>query len=104
MDLDFIAGLIDADGSLLLSFDKCSENRLGYRPKLMLDITNTDASLLDRVQERLGFGRVVKTSATTFAYRANIHRDARKMAGKSSDIAFGEKRFCCKSLNSIART
>ena len=79
MDLDFIAGLIDADGSLLLSLDKCSENRLRYRPKLVLDISNTDASLLNTVQERLGFGRIVKTSATTLAYRANTHRDARKI-------------------------
>nr|APX43169.1 putative LAGLIDADG homing endonuclease [Pseudococcomyxa simplex] len=85
MDLDFLAGLIDADGSLLLSLDKCSENRLGYRPKLVLDITNTDTSLLDMVQERLGFGRVVKTSATTFAYRANTHRDARKIVELFAD-------------------
>ncbi len=77
MDLDFIAGLIDADGSLLLSLDKCPENRLGYTRKLVLDITNTDAPLLNKVQERLGFGRVVNTSATTFAYRANTHQDAK---------------------------
>lgn len=89
MDLDFIAGLIDADGSLLLSLDKCSENRLGYRPKLVLDITNTDASLLDMVQEQLGFGRVVKTSATTFAYRANTHQDARKIVELFADRFFG---------------
>ena len=29
MNLDFIAGLIDADGSLYLSLEKASENRFG---------------------------------------------------------------------------
>lgn len=89
MDLDFIAGLIDADGSLLLSLEKCSKNRLRYRPKLVLDISNTDASLLNIVQERLGFGKVVKTSATTFAYRANTHRDARKIVELFADRFYG---------------
>jgi hypothetical protein len=89
MDLDFIAGLIDADGSFLLSLEKCPQNRLGYTPKLVLDISNTDDSLLNIVQERLGFGRVVKTSATTFAYRANTHKDARKIVELFADRFYG---------------
>lgn len=89
MDLDFIAGLIDADGSLLLSLDRCPKNRLGYRTKLVLDITNTDASLLNTVQERLEFGRVIETSATTFAYRANTHQDARKIVELFADRFHG---------------
>ena len=89
MNLDFIAGLIDADGSLLLSLDKCSKNKLGYRTKLVLDISNTDTSLLNIVQERLGFGRIVKTSATTFAYRANTHQDARKIVELFADRFYG---------------
>lgn len=79
MDLDFIAGLIDADGSLLLSLEKRPENKLGYTRKLVLDVTNTDACLLGRVQKQLGFGKVMKVSATTYAYRANTHQDARKI-------------------------
>lgn len=91
MDLDFIAGLIDADGSLLLSLDKCRENKLGYKRKVGLDITNTDASLLRMVQKQLGFGRVIKGSppSTIFTYRANTHQNAREIVKLFADRFYG---------------
>ena len=51
MNLNFIAGLIDADGSLGLSFEFIKNkktNILQYRRKLVLDITNKDKAFLEK--------------------------------------------------------
>jgi LAGLIDADG endonuclease len=80
MNLDFIAGLIDADGSLGLSFEFIKNkktNILQYRRKLVLDITNKDKAVLEQVVKVLSFGRVV-TAGSVFAYRANSYRDIQK--------------------------
>ena len=79
LNLDFIAGFIDADGSFLLGLEKSQGNKFGYTPKLVLDITNTDLFVLKKVKDTLGFGRIVKTSATTYAYRTNTHKDAERL-------------------------
>ena len=46
MDLDFIAGLINSDYSLLLSLERSKPSKTGYRRKLILDITNKDKTIL----------------------------------------------------------
>lgn len=80
MNLDFIAGLIDADGSLGLSLE-CIKNKetntVQYRRKLVLDITNKDKAVLEMVVKVLKFGRVV-TASSVFAYRANSYLDIQK--------------------------
>jgi hypothetical protein len=79
LDLDFIAGFIDADGSLLLGLEKSPTSNTKYTPKLILDITNSDRLVLELVKNTLGFGFLVQTSSTTYAYRTNTHTDAKKI-------------------------
>ena len=55
MDLYFIAGLIDSDGSLLLSLERSKQSKTGYRRKLIVDITNKDQTVLLLIKETLGF-------------------------------------------------
>jgi hypothetical protein len=80
MNLDFIAGLIDADGNLSLGLEKASDNRFGYRRRLVFNSTNQDRALLYLAKDFLGFGRVEKTAKKSIsAFRTNSHRDAKKI-------------------------
>lgn len=79
MNLDFIAGLIDSDGSLLLSLERSKQSKTGYRRKLILDITNKDKTVLLLIKETLGFGMIVSVKDTLYAYRTNSYKDAEKI-------------------------
>lgn len=89
MDLDFIAGLIDADGNLSVSLEKNFELKFKYKRKLVFDITNKDKEVLLKVKHSLGFGMVLKTSNTKplYAFRTNTFKDAKKI------ISFFETRL-----------
>lgn len=86
MDLDFIAGLIDADGSLSMTLERAPESRFGYRRKLVFTITNKDKAVLDQAQAVLGFGRVEATNKPSvskaplcYTLRTNSHKDAERI-------------------------
>lgn len=93
MDLDFIAGLIDSDGSLLLSLEKSKKSKTGYRRKLILDITNKDKSVLLLVKETLGFGMVVSVSNTLYAYRSNTYKNAEKVVSLLENRVYGSAKI-----------
>ena len=89
MDLDFIAGLIDSDGSLLLSLERSKKSKTGYRRKLILDITNKDKTVLLLIKETLGFGMVVSVSNTLYAYRTNTYKNAEKIISLFENRVYG---------------
>ena len=89
MNLDFIAGLIDSDGSLLLSLERSKLSKTGYRRKLILDITNKDKTILLLIKETLGFGMVVSVSDTLYAFRTNTYKDAEKIISLFENRVYG---------------
>lgn len=81
MNLDFIAGLIDADGSLGLTIQTTQSKVTGslqYRRMLVLDITSKDKTVLEQVKNFLSFDNVVKVGSA-FAYRVNSYRNMHKV-------------------------
>ena len=89
MNLDFIAGLIDSDGSLLLSLERSKLSKTGYRRKFILDITNKDKTILLLIKETLGFGMVVSVSDTLYAFRTNTYKDAEKIISLFENRVYG---------------
>lgn len=86
MDLDFIAGFIDADGSLSMTLERAPENRFGYRRKVVFTITNKDKAVLDQAQTVLGVGCVEATNKPSaskaklcYTLRTNSHKDAERI-------------------------
>lgn len=92
MDLDFIAGFIDADGSLSMTLKRAPENRFGYRRKLVFTITNKDKAVLDQALTQrscvaaLGFGCVEATNKPSVSkaslcctLRTISHKDAERI-------------------------
>ena len=86
MDLDLVAGFIDADGSLSMTLERAPENRFGYRRKLVFTITNKDKAVLDQAQAVLGFGRVeatnkpsVSKASLCYTLRTDSHKDAERI-------------------------
>ena len=53
MDLDFIAGLTDADGNLTLSMDSEKSNKFGHKRKVIFNITNKESITFQRVKLEL---------------------------------------------------
>ena len=78
LNLDFIAGLIDADGSLQLGMGRKTGYKLRYNPEVILDITNKDLTILQLVKDTLGFG-VIFPSRNCYTYRVKAQRDAGKI-------------------------
>ena len=94
MDLDFIAGFIDADGSLSMTLERAPENRFGYKRKLVFTITNKDKADLDQAQAVLGFGRVEATNKpSVYTLRTNSHKDAERIVSLFERRIYGSAKI-----------
>lgn len=74
LDLDWVAGFINADGSFSLGTQKSKEHSLGMRvsPKITITQNNTSLSLLYFIVSSLGIGSVYKHDRDGLASRAVI--------------------------------
>lgn len=54
----YMAGIVDGEGSIIISKQKRKENRSGCRFYPLLIITNTNKEVLDFFVEKTGYGRV----------------------------------------------
>jgi len=58
--LEYIAGFLDADGTIGVSKTKCSTTRTGVRYSLRLSLSNTSKEVLELIQNTLPKGRIIK--------------------------------------------
>jgi hypothetical protein len=72
MNLDYIAGLFDGEGSVILAANNHRTNPWGWLFRPDISIANNSRELLDDVQTCLGFGRV--SPAGRGCYRWNIRK------------------------------
>lgn len=92
LDLDWLAGFINADGSFSLGIQKSKEHSLGLRvsPKITITQNNTSLSVLEFIINSLGFGSIYKHDREGLASRAIIFsvRDINTFIFKFENIQF----------------
>lgn len=82
--LNFVAGLIDSDGSLQLGIDKEPENKIGWTAKLYIDLTSIDLEVLNTVKDILHVGFIQKAHSVPpekdkWSYRISSQKDCKKV-------------------------
>lgn len=72
--LAYIAGIVDGEGSIIITKAQRKENRAGCRFIPMLVITNTHKGVLDFIVEKTGYGKVQPRNEKTmerFGWKSN---------------------------------
>ncbi len=67
IDAAYIAGLIDGDGSILLSKRHKADNR-----QLVISISNNDRNLLDSISNIVGAGKITTKRTTSVKHEQNF--------------------------------
>lgn len=83
----YMAGIVDGEGTLIITKAKRPENRSGCRFLPMLIITNTNKDVLDFFVEKTGYGKVTPRKESTkerFGWKTN--KQAYRWSVKHSQV------------------
>lgn len=73
MNLDYIAGFFDGEGSFSIFVRKDERYRTGFHVSLRINMTQKDRNVLNRIQDFLGMG-TISFHKSYKLYEYNIHR------------------------------